>query len=740
MPSGHGPLTTCYVASNNSKRGPREGGAYCPHSGQEVGAYNDWLLAVSTFVAPEDNKPAESSQVSKNPTNLATDAPSWLGLPDPQTLSEALRNSTALAWGARTAGTNVTLLAGSGEELASAGAPSACTRCNPRTASTSELFVVGNATRSTCPHGLATVQVPVIVESSRAATLVFGPFLTHDKSGLPDPGPLERVTAAAELTAHTLSLELLSALGRATSERNAVGRDEERLRLALEATSDAIWDWDLETNRTYYSPRWFTMLGYEPGAFDPTFETWAQMTLAGDVERTKGIIAHAIEAGTGYEAEFCMRHADGSLRWILGRGRVSGRDANGRPTRMSGTNTDITERKRVQAEQAALEARLQQAEKLAAMGQLAGGIAHDFNNQLTVVLGNATVLRNHLREPHEVNLLDNLVSAASRTAELTRKLLAFAHVDRQFKTGVDLHKLISDAEAMLGEDDKIKIVRLLQASPSLVDGEATALASAILSLALNAREAMPDGGTLTFSTRSVWLDEERAASILPGLAPGPYVRLAVSDTGRGMYEDVMNHLFEPFFTTKPVGQGPGMGLAAAYGTVRSHAGAIQVDTKIGEGSTFAMYLPYAVQTTQNTPPALHPEGESTRREKTGKRVLVVDDEPLVRDALLALIQAFGYEAECCADGPSAISALKAKADIGLVILDLVLPGMGGPAIFRAMRALRPDLQLLISSGYADSEECRELLAEGATGTLAKPFRAQELAQTLETLLGAPDVS
>lgn len=153
-----------------------------------------------------------------------------------------------------------------------------------------------------------------------------------------------------------------------------------------------------------------------------------------------------------------------------------------------------------------------------------------------------------------------------------------------------------------------------------------------------------------------------------------------------------------------------------------------------------MYLPYAVHTAQNTPPASHPEGESTHREKTGKRVLVVDDEPLVRDALLALIQAFGYEAECCADGPSAITALKTKADIGLVILDLVLPGMGGPAIFRAMRALRPDLQLLISSGYADSEECRELLAEGATGTLAKPFRAQELAQTLETLLGAPDVS
>ncbi len=153
-----------------------------------------------------------------------------------------------------------------------------------------------------------------------------------------------------------------------------------------------------------------------------------------------------------------------------------------------------------------------------------------------------------------------------------------------------------------------------------------------------------------------------------------------------------------------------------------------------------MDLPYAGLGPHDTAPLSVPEREPFAHKSTSKRVLVVDDEPLVRAALLALIQAFGYEAECCADGPTAIAALEARPDVGLVILDLVLPGMDGRAIFRAMRALRPSLQLLISSGYADSEECRALLAEGATGILAKPFRAQQLAQTLESLLGAPDVS
>ncbi len=576
----------------------------------------------------------------------------------------------------------------------------------------------------------------MIVASSRAASVTFGPFFSASEADSSSSASLQRVAAAAELLALVLAADLERAIARkAPAQRK--NRDEERLQLALEATSDAIWDWDLESNQTYYSPRWFSMLGYAPGAFEPTYETWRRMTLAGDLERTKAVISNAIKEGTGYEAEFCMHHADGSLRWILGRGRVSGRDEQGRPVRMSGTNTDITERKRVQTEQAALEARLQQAEKLAAIGQLAGGIAHDFNNQLTVVLGNATVLRNHLREPHEVNLIDSLVEAASRTAELTRKLVAFARMNHERKSEIDVHTLLVDIIALLGAEPTLTISTYLQASPSVVHGNATSLSSAILNLALNARDAMPQGGNLTFETRSLYIDADHAAAVAPTFKPGSYLAISVSDTGPGITQDVLSHLFEPFFTTKPVGEGTGMSLAAAYGTVRSHGGAIQVHSQIGQGSTFHVYLPYSSA----------PEGNGTHElpstpapAKRGKRVLVVDDEPLVRQALLALIQAFGYEVECRADGPSAIACLEARDDIGLVILDLVLPGMGGAAIFRAMREMRPDLQLLVSSGYADGEECQELLAEGAAGTLAKPFRAEELARTLERFLGAPEAS
>jgi len=661
----------------------------------------------------------------------------WLGLPHLSVLLPGTAVQTRVTLAARATGAAVRLSGSSGETLIEAGEASLCAGCGGREQVVLEDLTSPTRTVETCPHGFYVLVAPVMVESSRAANLSFGPFAASRDEVTRPQGLLERIAAVAELTASLIASDLTSALLRSSGDSPGLPREEERLRLALEATSDAIWDWDLRTNQTYYSPRWFTMLGYAPGAFDPTFDTWARMTLPGDVEQTKAVIERALSKNSGFEAEFCMRHADGSLRWILGRGRVSGHDAEGRPIRMSGTNTDITERKRVQAEQAALEARLQKAERLAAMGQLAGGIAHDFNNQLTVVLGNATVLRNHLREPHEVSLLDNLVSAASRTAQLTQKMLAFARIDRAAGTRVDINTLVMEVIGMSSTDDTVRIEHELAASPSQVRGDASALSSAMLGIVFNACEAMPGGGTLRITTGAVWLDADRARAIGPKLGPGPYVEIAFADSGAGIHPDVRAHLFEPFFTTKPAGQGTGMGLAAAYGTVRSHGGAIEVETEVGMGSTFRIYLPYEgfdSQRPEAAPPREEPSLNAPAPARA-QRVLVVDDEPLVRQALRALIEAFGYEVECSADGPSAIAALEARDDVGLVILDLVLPGMSGPTIFRAMRKLRPELKLLVSSGYAESDDCLQLVEEGAVGVLAKPFRAEELSRTLESILG-----
>lgn len=674
--------------------------------------------------------------MTKNPPTAPETSSTWLGLPDLAALLPSTDVENRIGLAARATGTAVRLSSSTGATLAEAGQVTICGECGGAQQRLLENVSSPAQTVEACPHGFYVLQTPVMVESSRAANLSFGPLSASPDDFTRPQGSVERVAAVAGLTASLIAADLTAALIRATRDSAGLPREEERLRLALEATSDAIWDWDLRTDRTYFSPRWFTMLGYAPGAFDPTFETWERMTLPGDVEHTKALIRKALEGDSSYEAEFCMRHADGGLRWILGRGRVSERDGQGRPIRMSGTNTDITERKRVQAEQAALEARLQKAERLAAMGQLAGGIAHDFNNQLTVVLGNATVLRNHLREPHEVNLLDNLVSAASRTAQLTQKMLAFARLDHTAGTRVDINALVLEVISIASADASVRVEQDLEANPSLVRGDASALSSAMLGLAFNAREAMPNGGTLRIGTRAVWLDAERARKVGPKLGPGPYLEISFADEGTGISPDVRAHLFEPFFTTKPAGQGTGMGLAAAYGTVRSHGGAIEVESELGKGATFRIYLPYEAFDSQRPDALTSTEDKpSSTPPKAQQRVLVVDDEPLVRQALAALIQAFGYAVECSADGPSAIAALKAREDIGLVILDLVLPGMGGAAIFRAMRELRPDLKLLVSSGYADSDDCMQLVSEGAAGVLAKPFRAEELSRTLESILG-----
>ncbi len=662
-------------------------------------------------------------------------APSWLGLPALADLLSGAGLDAQLRLGVAATGTAVRLITASGEVLLQAGEARPCTLCPPLPGGVAAL--PGTHELEACSHDVYTRQAPVVADGSRVASLVFGPFrATVTPDGAP-PSALERVAAVATLVASALSTELTQAALRARVGPTGADRDAERLRLALEATSDAIWDWDLETDRTYFSPRWFAMLGYPLGAFEPSFESWARMTVPEDVERTRAIVQRAIAEGTGYEAEFRMYHADGTLRWILGRGRVTGRDENGRPNRMSGTNTDITQRKQAHHDQAALEARLRAAEKLAAMGRLAGGIAHDFNNQLTVVIGSATLLQNHLREPHEIKILDNLVQAATRSADLTRKMLAFARMDRENRAQVDLHAVLADIGAHVPTGTAVTVRQQLAASPCVVPGETAAISSALTGLSRNARDAMPEGGTLTLETRSIWIDAESAAAIRSDFAPGPYVEISISDTGVGISQEDLGQLFEPFFSTKTGGLGRGMGLAEAYGTVRRHGGAIDVDTQLGIGSTFRVCLPYeGLERDADDARALLPTDPRVR-DLPPQRVLVVDDEPLVRQALLALIGAFGYEVECCADGPTAIARVERLPDIGLVILDLVLPGMTGPAIFRAMRALRPNLQLLVSSGYVDSDEGRALVAEGAAGILAKPFRAQELARTLAQLLGAP---
>lgn len=573
------------------------------------------------------------------------------------------------------------------------------------------------------PEGCAPVaEAPVVVG------LVVAGRVSAFATGTAEPGPLRGVAEA--VAEYTVGLMAWSA--EAGAAGLAVARLEERLRLALQATTDAIWDWDLSTNQTYYSPRWYEMLGYEPGAFPPTFASWAAMTDPEDVERTVTVVNAAVARGEGYESEFRMRHADGSWRVILGRGRVSARDAAGKPIRMSGTNSDITAVREAEQERQRLEAALLQREKLSAIGQLAGGVAHDFNNQLTTVLGCAELLMAEEQVPEKRELVADILAAAMRSADLTRKLLSFSRQGKIQRSDVDVHALVAEVVGVLRRsiDRRIRIETRLEAPSPVVKGDAADLQNALLNLALNARDAMPTGGVLTFQTENAVVGNH--ASSAEDLAPGRYLVLSVIDTGHGISPEVRSRLFEPFFTTKHAGQGTGMGLPSVYGTARAHQGAIRVASEVGQGSVFSLHLP-AVE--RGTPVARRPS------EIPGVppcRVLVVDDEPLVREQLARSLRSMGHEVDLFARGADGIARLrKAPQAYEVAIVDVSMPEMSGRETLASMRQVAPGVRFIVASGFAQQGEVQTALDEGAAAFLAKPFFRAALAQALAQALASP---
>lgn len=541
-----------------------------------------------------------------------------------------------------------------------------------------------------------------------------------------DPRLQEFIEAVADLAA-----VLASFSAEAGAKSVAVARTEERLRLALEATTDAIWDWDLTTNRTYYSPRWYQMLGYEPGAFDASFETWAAMTDPQDVESTVAVVNAAVARGEGYVSEFRMRHADGRWRTIVGRGRVSARDANGRPIRMSGTNTDVTSQREAETERLRLEGALRQREKLSAIGQLAGGVAHDFNNQLTTVLGSAELLVESVTNPLDRELVQDILAAATRSAELTRKLLSFSRQGQVQRSEIDVHALINEVVGMLRRsiDRRIRLEADLRASYFVVKGDAAELQNAILNLALNARDAMSEGGVLTFKTHNVFFGANDRDQ-LSDLSEAQYLVVGVADTGHGMSPEVQARLFEPFFTTKPAGVGTGMGLASVYGTVKAHQGAVRVTTAVDKGSEFLVYLPV---TEQNT--AVRVRRTSEVPDVPPCRVLVVDDEPLVREQFARSLRSLGHLAEVASGGGMGLARLiEARHAFDVAIVDVSMPDMGGRETIAAMRKVAPHLRFIVTSGFAVQGEVQATLDEGARAFIPKPFFRSTLAHALAEAL------
>jgi PAS domain S-box-containing protein len=381
-----------------------------------------------------------------------------------------------------------------------------------------------------------------------------------------------------------------------------------------------------------------------------------------------------------------------------------------------------------------MQEQLRQREKLAAIGQLAGGIAHDFNNQLSSIVGYAELLSRVVGQGQAGHYAAGILSAANRAAELTTQLLAFSRKGKYLSVPVDVHALIGDVVQILDRliDKRIRITRALGADHPVTLGDPTQLQNMLLNLALNARDAMVQGGEMTFTTTIEAVAQPRQVGP-HSIAPGRHICIRVSDTGRGMTDEVKGHLFEPFFTTKPVGAGTGMGLASVYGTVRNHHGAIDVQSEVGRGTTVRVWLPLAPDDAQEA----KPEGSGTHPRGVG-RVLLVDDEPLVLEAGDAVLRDLGYEVVTCRNGAEAIERYRAHwREIDVVILDMVMPVMAGREAFEAMRQVNPAVRAILSSGYSLNEEVQSILDAGVLGFVSKPYRQAELARAVAEALGSP---
>lgn len=393
---------------------------------------------------------------------------------------------------------------------------------------------------------------------------------------------------------------------------------------------------------------------------------------------------------------------------------------------------------RAQTHDALLESEelLRQSEKMRAIGQLAGGIAHDFNNQLTGIVGAADMLRDDLPNGSELaHLADDILVSAKRASELTAQLLAFARKGKYLSVPIDLHRIIHEVTGILEHtiDKKIQIHQHLDAQLPMVKGDPTQIQNAIMNIALNARDAMPNGGELTVSTSIENLGSDFCNRSVFDISPGNYVRLSIADSGVGMDEHTRSQMFEPFFTTKEKRGGTGMGLASAYGTLRNHGGAVDVKSMPGQGTVVKVYLPQLLEEMEDS----QPEAFDSAEEVSGACVLLVDDEEFVIDTARRMLAVSGFTVHVCRNGAQALRWYTNHwQEVDLVLLDMVMPEMGGRETYMEMKKINPDVRVLLSSGYSVDGDAREIIDAGCDGFIQKPYRRTELTGKISEILRA----
>ena len=537
------------------------------------------------------------------------------------------------------------------------------------------------------------------------------------------------------------SLADLLAIALQTNKRFQVEQklqaSEELRELAVQGAGIGVWDWDLCTDMLQVDERWAAIRGY-PLAEAPAARTfWLQLIHPDDLpELTAKIEQYFAGEIPLYQTEYRTQTKGGQWKWVLSRGKVVAWDEADHPVRFLGTELDITDYKH-------LEQQLRQAQKMEAIGRLAGGIAHDFNNVLTVIISYSDlVLKRNDLEARTRLRVEEIKKAGERAALLTQQLLTFSRKQVMTTVVLDLNLVVTEMDLMLrrliGED--IDLHRTLAPEPCWVKADPVQVEQVIMNLVINARDAMPIGGKIAIETSLV--RRPNNASPLHQRTPGQaYVCLSVADSGVGMDVETQARIFEPFFTTKDAGKGTGLGLSMVFGIIQQHNGWIEVDSKIGHGTTFHIYVPCAQPTLQNHPVRSFVPDAVLAGEET---ILLVEDEEQIRVLAGIALQEAGYSTLIAANGQEALAlARQHKGPIHLLLTDVIMPGMNGVKLSEEVDALYPAIKTLYISGYADSKLTFPLLeSTGRTAYLPKPFTpgllTQKVREVLDLTLSQPN--
>jgi PAS domain S-box-containing protein len=634
-------------------------------------------------------------------------------------------------------------------------------------------------------------------------------------------------------------------IGSRRQAENELVAGRERLLAFARATADALWEWELETDRVWWSETFAQLFGYEPREVGENIQFWYEHIHPSDAAAVMESVRAAIEGGSGatWQAEYRLRRGDGSYAWVLDRGFVL-HDEAGRAVRMVGGMTDLSERRRFEerlAEQAALldqasdaifvrrlsgevtywnasaermfgfsreevlgrlsrdllntdivawrlaqdtllaegewagemvqqakdggkltvaarwtlmrdeagnptqvlafntditekkqlEAQFLRAQRLESLGTLAGGIAHDLNNVLAPILMSVTVLRERISDERSLRLLDSLQQTAERGASIVRQVLAFARGMEGSPVLLDPRNVVQDVANIVRETFP-RDVRLHTEAPRelwSINADPTQIHQVLVNLCVNARDAMPDGGELTLEAENVMVDAETAAQQL-GAKPGPYVVLKVTDTGTGIPEEIRERIFEPFFTTKPQGKGTGLGLATVLAIVEGHHGFLDLYSQPNRGTCFKVYLPAEAEQSAGPSDAA---GDSPRGR--GELLLLVDDEAAVLTVAGQTLEAFGYRVVTAANGAEAVARYAERVrEFALVITDVMMPVLDGAATIAALRVLNPQCRVIAASGLTEGPAMARAREHQVEAVLAKPFTANALLRAVRDVL------